>query len=156
METAFLEAKNALADATLLVHPNENAPTALTVDASQQAIGGVLEQYVEGVWRRSVYSPGNCVLERQNIRLSTASYSQLTSPLGTSVISSKGALTPFTPIKIHWFVLYDKLLILGLVGASINFRPFQNIRPTFVILLEKQMQSLMDCQGCYQHSRDWD
>ena len=50
MESAFLQAKNALADATLLVHPSENAPTALTVDASQQAIGGVLEQRINGVW----------------------------------------------------------------------------------------------------------
>ena len=51
MESAFLEAKKTLADATLLVHPSENAPTALTVDASQQAIGGVLEQHISGEWR---------------------------------------------------------------------------------------------------------
>ena len=35
MESAFIEAKNALADATLFRHPCENASTALTVDASQ-------------------------------------------------------------------------------------------------------------------------
>ena len=51
MESAFVDAKNALADAALLVHPVENAPTALTVDASQKAIGGVLEQHIKGVWR---------------------------------------------------------------------------------------------------------
>ena len=51
MDTAFLDAKNALADATLLIHPVEGAPTSLTVDASNVAIGGVLEQYSNGLWR---------------------------------------------------------------------------------------------------------
>ena len=51
MEDAFAAAKTALADATLLVHPVEDAPTALTVDASIIAMGGVLEQRTNGVWR---------------------------------------------------------------------------------------------------------
>ena len=51
MDSAFLVAKNALADASLLVHPTSDAVTALTVDASQLAIGGVLEQRIDGVWR---------------------------------------------------------------------------------------------------------
>ena len=51
MEDAFAAAKTALADATLLVHPVEDAPTALTVDASIVAMGGVLEQRTNGVWR---------------------------------------------------------------------------------------------------------
>ena len=51
MDSAFLVAKNALADASLLVHPTADAVTALTVDASQLAIGGVLEQRIGGVWR---------------------------------------------------------------------------------------------------------
>ena len=51
MENAFTASKNALADATLLVHPVEDATTSLTVDASIVAIGGVLEQKNNGVWR---------------------------------------------------------------------------------------------------------
>ena len=51
MENAFTASKNALADATLLIHPVEDAPTSLTVDASIVAIGGVLEQRTNGVWR---------------------------------------------------------------------------------------------------------
>ena len=51
MEDAFAAAKTALADVTLLVHPVEDAPTALTVDASIVAMGGVLEQRTNGVWR---------------------------------------------------------------------------------------------------------
>ena len=50
MENAFTASKNALADATLLIHPVEDAPTSLTVDASIVAIGGVLEQRTNGVW----------------------------------------------------------------------------------------------------------
>ena len=51
MDIAFEESKSALASATLLVHPSVDAPTALTVDASDIAIGGVLEQYSKGSWR---------------------------------------------------------------------------------------------------------
>ena len=47
MENAFTASKNA----PLLIHPVEDAPTSLTVDASIVAIGGVLEQRTNGVWR---------------------------------------------------------------------------------------------------------
>ena len=50
MEKALTASKNAFADATLLIHPVEDAPTSLTVDASIVAIGGVLEQRNNGVW----------------------------------------------------------------------------------------------------------
>ncbi len=43
MNEAFLAAEDSLADATFLVHPAEDALTALTVDASQFAIGADLE-----------------------------------------------------------------------------------------------------------------
>ena len=51
MDRAFHDAKTALASATLLVHPRQDAPTAVTVDASDLAIGGVLEQFTDGLWR---------------------------------------------------------------------------------------------------------
>ena len=51
MVKAFTSAKKGLADATLLTFPRESAPTALTVDASDLAVGGVLEQFVDGHWR---------------------------------------------------------------------------------------------------------
>uniref|UniRef100_A0A5S6QNA3 RT_RNaseH_2 domain-containing protein n=1 Tax=Trichuris muris TaxID=70415 RepID=A0A5S6QNA3_TRIMR len=47
---AFEAAKRALADATLLHHPNPTAPMALMVDASDQAIGAVLQQKTNGSW----------------------------------------------------------------------------------------------------------
>ena len=51
MESAFSSTKLALANATILVHPTVNSETALTVDASDQAIGGVLEQRIDGMWK---------------------------------------------------------------------------------------------------------
>ena len=51
MDKAFQDAKTALASATLLVYPRADAPTAVTVDASDMAIGGTLEQFTDGLWR---------------------------------------------------------------------------------------------------------
>ena len=43
-DTAFQKAKEALSKATLLHHPRSNAPTSITVDASNTALGAQLEQ----------------------------------------------------------------------------------------------------------------
>ena len=43
--------KAALADATMLSHPKPGASISLTSDASDQAVGAVLEQYVDGSWQ---------------------------------------------------------------------------------------------------------
>ena len=50
-ENAFAECKNNLLNATLLAHPSESAALRLTTDASDAAIGGVLEQEYEGSWK---------------------------------------------------------------------------------------------------------
>ena len=47
---AFTRVKTALASAALLVHPTSDAPTAIVTDASDVAVGAVLQQYVEGQW----------------------------------------------------------------------------------------------------------
>lgn len=49
-EVAFTAVKNALAEATLLVHPMPNAPTRVMVDASDVAVGAVLQQYGDHQW----------------------------------------------------------------------------------------------------------
>jgi cleavage and polyadenylation specificity factor subunit 1 len=48
---AFERTKTALARTTLLHHPHPSATTAVMVDASDTAIGGVLQQFVNGTWR---------------------------------------------------------------------------------------------------------
>ena len=43
--------KQMIMAATQLSHPDPAAPIALTTDASKFAIGGVLEQFVDGGWQ---------------------------------------------------------------------------------------------------------
>ena len=50
MDKAFHDAKTVLDSAKFLVHPRQDAPMAVTVDASDLAIGGVLEQFTDGLW----------------------------------------------------------------------------------------------------------
>jgi cleavage and polyadenylation specificity factor subunit 1 len=49
-QNSFKEVKSALATSTLLHHPRPNSPTSITVDASNVAIGGQLEQLQAGQW----------------------------------------------------------------------------------------------------------
>lgn len=50
-QSAFDSAKQALADATCLAFPSNSALTAITTDASDKAVGGVVEQFVNRIWR---------------------------------------------------------------------------------------------------------
>ena len=47
---AFQEIKDTLANATLLVHPQPDAPINVMTDASDIAIGAVLQQLLDGQW----------------------------------------------------------------------------------------------------------
>ena len=49
--SALIESKQILANATLLVHPDHTAPLNITCDASDFAVGGVLQQYINNVWQ---------------------------------------------------------------------------------------------------------
>lgn len=49
-QAAFDASKESLAQAALLAHPEVNAPLSITSDASDVAIGAVLQQFVEGNW----------------------------------------------------------------------------------------------------------
>ena len=48
---AFDATKEALSPAALLVHPSPTATTCLTTGASDLAIGGVLQQFLDGQWK---------------------------------------------------------------------------------------------------------
>ena len=48
--TAFVAVKEALANATLLAHPKPDALTNITTDASDVAVGVVLQQYINHCW----------------------------------------------------------------------------------------------------------
>jgi len=51
MQKAFTAAKEALVAATTLAHPAPGATLALATDASDQHIGGVLQQWRCGAWQ---------------------------------------------------------------------------------------------------------
>ena len=51
MNKAFAEAKTLLASVTMLVHPRMDVPITLTVDASDHAVGAVLQQLVDKTWQ---------------------------------------------------------------------------------------------------------
>ena len=50
-ESTFSVSKQILANATLLVHPEPSAPLNITCNASDFAVGGVLQQYIDNVWQ---------------------------------------------------------------------------------------------------------
>ena len=49
--TAFHATKQALANASLLAYPSLDAPTCLMTDASDTAVGAVLQQNINGAWK---------------------------------------------------------------------------------------------------------
>ena len=55
-ESAFSESKQILANATLLVHPDSMAQLNITCDASDVAVGGVLQQFLNGMCSRFRFS----------------------------------------------------------------------------------------------------
>ena len=52
---AFTSAKASLAKAAMLFHPKLDAPTCVISDASDSAVGAVLQQYSGHVWHPIVY-----------------------------------------------------------------------------------------------------
>ena len=48
---AFLDIKKAIAEVSLLTHPHHDAPTNIMTDASDTAVGAVLQQEVDNHWR---------------------------------------------------------------------------------------------------------
>ncbi len=47
---AFYHVKEALTNASLLVHPTADAPTSMVTDAFDVAVGAVVQQYLNGHW----------------------------------------------------------------------------------------------------------
>ena len=58
-DLAFIESKQILANETILVHPDHSAPLNITCDASDFAVGGVLQQCIDNVWQPLSFSVKN-------------------------------------------------------------------------------------------------
>ena len=50
-DSAFMESKQILSKATLLAHPDPSAQLNITCDASDFAVGDVLQQYIDNIWQ---------------------------------------------------------------------------------------------------------
>ena len=65
---AFEQAKELLDTATLLNHPAPDAPTCIMTDASDVAVGAVLQQFIDGIWKPISYF--SCKLNHAESRYS--------------------------------------------------------------------------------------
>lgn len=54
-DTAFKQIKDLLAQATLLNHPTSEAPISIMTDASNVAVGAVLQQFTDNIWKPISY-----------------------------------------------------------------------------------------------------
>lgn len=64
---AFKQCHDDLANATLLIHRLSNAPMSLTVDASDSAMGAVVEQFQNGMWKPLSFFLANLLQLKPNI-----------------------------------------------------------------------------------------
>jgi hypothetical protein len=67
-QAAFQAVKEALADATLLSHPLPLSPSAIVSDASNIAIGAVLQQQIDGHWHPISYFSKKTISTRNTIQ----------------------------------------------------------------------------------------
>jgi len=74
MEHTFVATKNALANAAMLVHPNPGAPLSIYSDASEIAVGAILQQKVDGQWEPLGFFSKQLASPRQSTVLLTESY----------------------------------------------------------------------------------
>ena len=82
-ESAFSESKQILANATLLVHPDSTAQINITCDASDVAVGGVLQQFLNG-GSRFRFSARSWTQQRHATARSIVSFWQYTLQLNIS------------------------------------------------------------------------
>nr|XP_012151021.1 PREDICTED: uncharacterized protein K02A2.6-like [Megachile rotundata] len=114
---AFNECKASLANATLLVHPTDNAPLILATDASDSAIGAVLQQEVNGVdnkvadalSRLNVISM-SVVLNTQQLAEQQKSDSELQQLLqGNTALHLKQLRVDDSDEAIYCYIAYDNI-----------------------------------------------
>ena len=65
---AFTESKQILANATLLVHPQQSAPLNITCGASDFVVGGVLQQCVDNVWQPLLFFSKKAITSRDTLQ----------------------------------------------------------------------------------------
>ncbi|GFN81501.1 Pol polyprotein [Plakobranchus ocellatus] len=139
MTQAFYASKQALAEATMLVHPCTDYPIALTCDASDMAIGAVLEQYAHGRWEPLAFFSRQ--LRKPEIKYSTFDRELLGVHLATRHFRYMLEGRQFTIYMDHrrWSTRCQKLRSFNqLVSRGISLQ-FQSFPLTLDIYLERRM-----------------
>ena len=143
MTKAFEDTKTALAKAALLTHPRRDAPISTTSDASDEAVGAVLEQFVDGAWVPPARS-----YDRQNTSTAHLIGSCLPST-SASVISDTSSrvgssLPSLTTSRSR--LVCPKPLNHGRRASSTSSLTYQSLPLIFAIYREKTTQLQTLCQ----------
>lgn len=92
---AFEECKTSLANATLLTHPVDKAEICLMVDASDYAIGGVINQYINNSWQPLAFYSKKLNDAQRNIPPMTGNFTRSILQSRISEIFSKVKISQF-------------------------------------------------------------
>ncbi|GFN84906.1 Pol polyprotein [Plakobranchus ocellatus] len=116
---AFASCKEALAEATMLSHPKHGAHISLTTDASDQAVGGVFEQYVNGIWQPLAFFSKR--LRPPEMRYSTFDRELLALYLAITHFRFFLEGRSFTAYTDHkpWWASFQNCLIHGQHGSNV-------------------------------------
>ncbi|KFD58638.1 LOW QUALITY PROTEIN: hypothetical protein M513_00331 [Trichuris suis] len=131
---AFQKAKLALANATLLQHPDPTAPLALMVDASDQAVGAVLQQYVNSIWKPVAFFSKR--LQDHQRRYST---------FGRELLAAYAAVKRFrSMIEGRQFTIYTdhKSLVRAFDNCSQGLNDREIRQLDFITSMQAKMQHL--------------
>ena len=103
----FATIKDALSEASLLCHPQPAAPTSIITDASDIAVGAVLQQYINSVWSPIAYFSRKLCPQRPSTALLTENSLPSTSPsnifnilLKVGIFISLRTISP-SPLPFH-------------------------------------------------------
>ena len=140
---AFEATKDALAQATLLVHPMIGAPTCIMTDASEVAVGAVLQQFIDGHWQPLAYF-SKC-LKPAEVR-----YSAFDRELLGIYLAIKH-FRYFVDGRQFYILTDHKPLTYALASKPDRYSPRQSItspnsHPTFATSADLTTQWLMRCR----------
>ena len=114
---AFQMIKDTLADATLLVHPKSNALTCIMTDASDRAVGAVLQQHIGDLWQPISYFS-------KKLKPSETKYSTFDRELLAVYLSIK-YFRHFVEVRVFHILTDHKPLTYSLSSHSNHYIPRQ-------------------------------
>ncbi|GFV05752.1 hypothetical protein TNCV_3078461 [Trichonephila clavipes] len=170
-EQAFNDAKNALADATLLRHPIPGAKLSLWTDASDKAVGGSLMQLCQNNWEPVAFLSvklsknfealskaqleDNELQSFQNDEKSSLVFKRVPSPISATELicdTSTGSPRPFVPHNFRRTIFehFHNLAHPG-VAASFQLIASRYVWPNMRKTVKDWVQNCIACQRSKVH-----